>query len=409
MIGRTRSATAIAIAIATVGIGSCSLVFDPKRRAGADPPDLPDADPNRADATHRCDDWGERRIFDPCLLPEPVGEVFLGGIGTWEFDTGTGQLVYLGDDGQPVPALVTAAIAQREGGRSAMVISADRFELGANARLRAFGPLPLIIASWSDLAVSGTIDVSSHGRVGPGANEPDAIGEGSLDGVAGGGGGGLGQAGGSGGSGGAGLPGSGGGRITVGDQLRGGCRGGLGVDTGPGGPGAGGGALLLSAVGEVGIGDALIVAGGEAGEGGTELGGGAGGGSGGMIALEGSTVRVLSVATIEALGGGGGGGGGSSSASDGSVGSGLPGDRGIDGYDPDGAVIPGDGGHGGTGGMSGGDGGDGSRSSQAGAAGKDAIGAGGGGGGGGPGYIVIWGNLTSASPTIRPPANVNPP
>jgi hypothetical protein len=408
---------------------SCS--FDPPSLSGGDRPDgavdpmtdaggpRPDADPDAPDARVTapdagmgdamepdarlpCQSWPRPRHFDPCDIPQPIGELVLDQSGDYTYDTNTGTL--------SAPGGATIDHAQRilSGDPEVRLVSVDRFVVGANARLRATGDRPLLVASWSEIVVDGFIDVSSSlTDPGAGANTGScsAAGEGGQgnNGGGGGGGGGLNGDGGAGGQGaGGGAAGTRGDKVAVPTTVRGGCagaRGGQGDEIdegdGTGGGGAGGGALQLTARTLITI-NGRLHAGGAGGGGATSdprRCGGGGGGSGGLISLEAPMISIEPGAIIAANGGGGGegsenGGGnpgtsgqlGVVAALGGSLGDALGGDGGLGG-----ALAILDAGNGMPGIQSG---------PQR---------AGGGGGGGGAGYIIFQGAFT-----VKPGAVVSP-
>src|SRR5262249_36741527 len=86
-----------------------------------------------------------------------------------------------------------------QGGTPARLVSASRFQVASGVTLRVTGSLPLIVASWNDIIVDGTIDASSYraGAAGGGANPAScsgnaaAVGQDGNSGTGGGGGGGF--------------------------------------------------------------------------------------------------------------------------------------------------------------------------------------------------------------------------
>jgi len=276
-------------------------------------------------------------------------------------------------------------------------------DIAIGDRVDVHGSRPLVVASGGAIAITGKIDVASHGGTrGPAANtacNPPGGGPPDMRGVGGAGGSFRGR-------GGDGAvppvdashpPNHALDPIAAPTQLVGGCAGGDGGDTtGVGAGSAGGssgGALYLVARQRV-----ELHAGGwinASGAGGEEViadiagggGGGGGGGSGGMVRIDAPSIAIDG--TIAANGGGGAAG--ASNALDG-----LP------GGDPDpaqpalsapGGSTPGPGGAGNdsTVGFSG----------MAGAVPPD--GAGGGGGGGGGGHVVLIGNRTGTGAISPPP------
>jgi hypothetical protein len=250
--------------------------------------------------------------------------------------------------------------------------------------LRAVGPRPLVLASWSSISLPGTIDLASHLGKPPGAGaEPRSCppvpapppGTG-----AGGAGGSFGGAGGRGGN----KAGPSGSPVAL-AEIRGGCAGSLGDGATPQDlAGSGGGAVYLIARDQIVVDGAINASGAGGGTcengGGFGFCGGAGGGAGGLIGLDAPT--ITGAGTLFANGGGGSGA--NSQIILGSSG----------GESPD-AKSPGIGGNGS------GKGGDGSVGTQlAGQPGSD--GQGGGGGGGGAGAIYVRGAFT-VSGAISPP------
>jgi hypothetical protein len=408
---------------------SCS--FNPSSLAGGDRPDgavdpipdasgpRPDADPDAPDARVTppdagmgdamgppdarppCQDWPRPRHFDPCAIPAPSPALVLDLSGDYTYDTDTGTLR------APGGATINHAQAIVPGNPEVRLVSVDGFVVGPNARLRATGDRPLLVASWSDITVVGVIDVSSSRTSrGAGAHTGDcnvaAPGEQDNNGGGGGGGGGLGGDGGDGGQGaGGGSGGSKGGQVGVPTTVRGGCAGGEGGlgngGNGAGEGGSGGGALQLTAQTRVTINGQLHAGGGGGGGANASSGqpcGGGGGGSGGLIDLEAPMLLLGADAIIAANGGGGGEG-----AEDGTA------DPGDDGQLGAAAAAGGSGNQG-----RGGDGGDGGAQASA-DAGTGSNGTnngsnrgGGGGGGAGAGYIIVQGALTVAPGAVISPA-----
>lgn len=261
--------------------------------------------------------------LDTCQLAFDGDLVIPSGAAV--YDTGTHALTV---GGASMPVTHTTVMLA---GESVEVISARAVRLASNTKLRAVGPLPLVIAASTDIVVSAAaqIDVSDGGAgaqmscvngASPGA--PDA------GGAAGGGGGGYGADGGKGGNGDSDSTQSTGGAhgsaiAAIPAGLRGGCPGadgGMGKAEGGAG-GKAGGALYVVAAGRIELGGTgAINAGGGPGLGGphTTVGGdagGGGGGSGGMLVLEAPHV-IGPDATIAANGAGGGGGGDSADPGD---------------------------------------------------------------------------------------------
>jgi len=344
-----------------------------------------------------CRDWSSRH-FDACEIPEPEGALSLFAAGEWVFDTDTGTL----EDPLGLTDTLTSVLVAQIDESFTRVISVDGLTVAESARLRVVGSIPLVIASWSSIAVDGTIDVGSSregGARGAGADsercesQAPTGGEDSFYGGGGGGGGaGFGDRGGSGGDGSSADSGAGGAASLWPSMVRGGCAGasgGSGRSMSAEG-GSGGGALHLAARDEIRINGAVLANGaggrgggrafyangddGEDGNGHSEYGGG-GGGSGGLVGLEAASVVLGSAAVLAANGGGGGEGG---DREDG----GAPGSDGLSAKReaPGGAGYANQGGDGGGGGFDFDPGGD------------DALDGGqggGGGGGGGAGFIVL--------------------
>lgn len=248
-----------------------------------------------------------------------------------------------------------------------------------SARLRATGPLPLVIASASTIEISGDIDVASK-RTDPeiGAGGNTSLCGAPTNGGANNGGGAGGTFGGRGGAGAVGNNGAGSPGGTAVDPVpisvvRGGCPGTAG-NAGGGGAGArGGGAVYLIAETSIAISGRINASGAGASGGGGGLGAG-GGGSGGLIGLD--APSVANTGRLWANGGGGGEGGGI-----------MNGNSGTESAGPDGAGSTGEGGRGNTNGGNGGNGSLGTRLDGDGGA-TDA--GGGGGGGGGAGRIRVF-------------------
>jgi hypothetical protein len=412
-------------------VGGCSVLFAPDAPGSSgsgdggsgDGGDIPDADPGLADATSDCSRWGTRHVFDACEDLPPAGpDVFLAGVGEWQFDTDTLTLGYAGVDDPIRPTLVAQHVVQTST-RATAVISASRFEIGPFAKFRAVGSRPLIVASWSDINVHGRVDVSTYDGLDDPPTDLIAPGAGAIAGCSGvtlpglgglgGGGGGMQTAGGDGGDASGAMGDKGGDAIALTD-LRGGCS---GTDGDPpstfGRAGRSGGGVLLTAIGEIAVGiSAEVVAGGGGGAGGmpdpgggsATAGGGGGGGSGGMVALEAPVVHLFAGSSVNAAGGGGGGGGGAS----GGVLPPLPGRAGAPGYAANSQNdVESSGGSGGNGVPAGRPGGNGSRvlgvSGQSGGDATSFTPAGAGGGGGGVGRLVIWGEAD-----IRDGADLTP-
>jgi hypothetical protein len=397
--------------LAAAALASCN--FNPDTLAAADDadPNAPDADPNAPDAdpaalpdaTPACALW-QAIHFDVCILDEPIGGLNPMLDGTFTYDTTSGELRGPADGLLPHTSQILALTPP------VRAIVVDSFKLGPLATLVVTGTHPLLIASWDEIEIEGTLDVSSPrgGQLGAGAN-PDSCGDSTGDpgdtdneGGGGGGGGGLGGDGGDGGDGDDGSEGGDGG--SKGDKLdatpsniRGGCSGGGGGDgtnVGGGNRGGGGGAVYLVAQNNITV-AGILHAGGAGGEGGDgDLGprpAGGAGGSGGYIGLEAATVTLTASAVLAANGGGGGGGANNNQGGNGD--DGPP----TDGPAAQGGTGEGNGGDGGDGGIQGSlDGGNGQRG---------ATDRGGGGAGGGVGFIIVnSANFIPSTAKLSPPA-----
>jgi len=293
------------------------------------------------DAPAFCASW-HPALFTPCSLGAPMPALALAP-GQYRYDTTTaGGTLFELRPGVAPTALRESALTLRLADDSEIaVLSVDSLGVAAGATLTVVGRKPLLVVSWSTIAITGAIDAGSHivltdaarhiaGTDMPGAGANVACGGNTgrtgddandLGGSGGGGGGGFQGTGGSGQLGGnPGAPGGTGGAPAPTPLLRGGCPGGTSGAAGtsavqPASPGsravggAGGGAIRLAAY------DSIMVAGsinaGGAGGAGAPLNsacGGGGGGAGGYLGLEAPTVAILGALT--ANGGGGGGGGG---------------------------------------------------------------------------------------------------
>ena len=351
-----------------------------------------------------CETWAAVH-FDACELCAPLGPLSLGEMGTYTYDTDSGELRAPNGD-----LIRHAASVLEQTVGDAWVISVDGFALEAGVELRAIGLKPLIIASWSAITIEGVLDVGSELEVAePGAGVDLGCGDSpAVEGVtgdesgSGGGGGGFKSQGGNGGpadsSGNQLQGGEGGGNISTPDQVRGGCSGARGGHASPVGMprggvgGRGGGAIQLSARDAIEV-TGTIAANGSGGEQGYQgLGrdgsGGGGGGSGGYIGLDTPTLSVID-AVLVANGGGGGEGGDFDE-------DGKPGENGLrDAISASGgALCANAGGNGGDGG---------SRPAPQGETATQEVDGGGGGGGGGVGHIVIdVTNIAISNSTISP-------
>lgn len=337
-----------------------------------------------------CTDWSSvPRHFTPCDIPLPTGGLTLDMPGVYTFDTDTATLT------DPVGGTSMPASQTIPSGK---LISVSGLTVASGSVLRVNGTIPLVVASWTDITISGTININSDAtETGAGSNPSDCAvhaatpGADSGLGASGGGGGGFRGDGGDGGAGDGGGRGQGGTAIAA-PLLLGGCAGANGgTGDAPGGAGgSGGGAIQLTARLAITI-TGTVHAGGAGGglgmgAGGGDGGGGGGGGSGGMIGLEGATVTFGSGAILAANGGSGGQGGGNNDGGPGlaatpsAVGviGGMGGDAGRGGNGSGGLVLNGN-------------------------QGQNDLSEGGGGGGGSAGFIVI-----TPAPTVDVTAIVSP-
>lgn len=297
---------------------------DPDGPGGGDD-DGPGAPPDaRIDAMpgDPCNDWGfTPSEFDPCAIPAPTGGQLSINANTWTLDGNSGELVM---GGTHIPLAHTTL-------NNITIFSVDHLEVLAPGILRVVGDDPVVIASWTDATISGTIDVSSdYNDHGAGANSPSCPGSGNgprtggnqSNGDGGSGGGGFNGDGGNGsdGNGGSGTGdgGNGGDGRGLPARIEGGCAGAPAQSGTSGYAGAGGGAIAIIAKGTLVV-TGVITAGGDGGGGATGGGqeAGGGGGSGGMIKLEAQSLTVMTTATLAANGGQGGGGNNNNDASPG--------------------------------------------------------------------------------------------
>jgi hypothetical protein len=360
-----------------------------------------------SDGTSACATWGVQRYFDPCKIPPPMGDLDLVSNGLtpgYILHTDTGTLTDRSNSSQIAIATMTNPTD------GALIVSVSSLEIESNASLRVDGPVPVEIASWSTITITGGLDVSGHrlfSASGAGSN-PSTCSDGgnggngdATDGAGGGGGGGGNQLGGYGGAGSVGTNGLRGlieqGTPTI---VQGGCDGGHG---GMGGgnasfPGDGGGGVHLDAMMSIAI-AGTINASGAGGKGGfAPYGGGGGGGAGGYVGLEAPTVTAMSTAIIVSNGGAGGGG------ADDATGNGSPGQ---DGQTSTAAAIGGAAGNVDACATAGANGGN--AQANAGVSVATTATCGGGGGGAATGYMIkISGNFSVVSGAVISPAPHSP-
>ena len=404
-----RSVWLLALALAASGCRTLLGIEDPARG---------DAGP---DSFPACATWHPEG-FDPCALTIAAASLSLDG-PAYVYDSAVGALY----DADHRTVLQSGQTAQVDG-TTVAVLSIGRLTVAPAARLTVTGTRPLLIASWSSIAVDGAIDAGSHLGVtnpqahiaqtvqyGAGANQGCAAETGhdgadaaATGGSGGGGGGGFHGAGGPGGRGGgaSAVPGGTGGQAGAPAVLRGGCPGGSSGTAGMIATlpaiqgsralgGAGGGALRLVAHDSIDVRGTVSANGaGGAGAPTNSACGGGGGGAGGYVGFEAPIVALSG--TITANGGGGGGGAGTNGAGndggDGTVGTAPA---------PGGAIAAsGCGQAGGAGAAAAGL--DGSAASN-----TDTCSGGGGGGGGASGFIVVTSpGYTADTATLSPAAQV---
>ncbi|HEY4056405.1 MAG TPA: hypothetical protein VGM39_07340 [Kofleriaceae bacterium] len=188
------------------------------------------------------------------------------------------------------------------------VIAARTITIASGSTITAMGTKPLVLFAPDGIQIDGTLDVSTHVNLPPGA------GAGSVTCGAGmapadGGGGQGGSFGGSGGNGGTGRTASGRAGVAAAaipfTELRAGCAGAPGSGPNGGLPGLGGGAVSLVA-GAINITGSVLAVGAPGHGGVMTASGGGGGGSGGTIVLDATTVTLSGNALLLAQGGGGG-------------------------------------------------------------------------------------------------------
>lgn len=277
------------------------------------------------------------------------------------------------------------------------VITARHITIDGNATLRVLGTRPLVLLATEALTIRGTIDVSDGGAgadtvvcTGPGVPHVPTS---ATDAAGGAAGGSHFSKGGAGGAAGAFAAAAAGPTITLGSELRAGCKGGHGatnhMQVGGGLGGAGGGAIYLMAGATLEIAGKVDAHGGAGHAGAPQAEGawgGGGGGAGGMIILDAPQVTLASAGLLLAQGGGGGAGGNLTS---------VGGDGAVQGAGSPATAAPG-----GVAGCTGcGNGGAGSTGVGAGQAGfptSTSGSTGAGGGGGGAGYIKAYARQPSA-------------
>jgi len=397
-------------------------------------------DAHVGDAPALCSTW-HPNDFEPCSIGSPMGEVHLTAAGSpYVYDT-TVMGGELRDKNGTVLMSSPLTLMQADNTFVAL-LSIDKLTIDATVKWNVIGTKPLIVASWSTIAIAGDLDAGSHETEVDMATRTDAssqVGAGALDALtcgtrAGSPGFDAASSGGSGGGGG-GAFGGGGGTGAVGDtgcssspcprpggpggmalatrptSYHGGCPGGAGGKAGTGASapadqntvalgGAGGGAIVLAARMDIQI-SGVVRAGGAGGAGAPlhTAGGGGGGGAGGYLGFDAQTLDVMGTGVVAANGGGGGG---SAPFTTGNA----YGNIGTDGQ-PSGTAAPGGPAQASGCGLAGASGSAGATLVGTTATGNDACG--GGGGGGGAGYIVVraqtfdHGGSTIVSPTAIEP------
>lgn len=290
--------------------GYCLPIQDPAGPDAAPQPDAPPAEPTCEE------DWpDEPSIYSGCAFAKAPA-ITVGANSTFDTTNGT----WTGTTGDP-------GRVETISGQQVRVLIVEGFTFPSGT-LRVTGQHPLLVVSWGDVVINGTIDASSNAadvldpnKRGAGANSSvcPALTPGltNNNGGSGGGGGGFGGAGSRGGNG-ADVAGQPGGSVIAAPMLAGGCagaNGGLrvaGNDENQGG--AGGGAVYFASRTAI-TGTGTIDVGGAGGQGARndddqngndDRGGGGGGGSGGFIGLEAPTISFSGV--LAANGGGGGAG-----------------------------------------------------------------------------------------------------
>jgi hypothetical protein len=405
----------VTAACSFTGLQDPGPTIDGPGPADAGPDAITDGPPGDAPAT--CMLWlPVPHHFHPCEIPA-AGAPWIVPSGVHTYDTATDLY-----DGAPLTDDVGAGSSTviDQNGVPARLVSVSRFVVQAGGTLQVTGDKPLIVASWEEILIQGTLDAGSNSeRTGAGADPSSCLaatpGTGADSGGGSGGGGGGGFQG-SGGLGGIGdtaptqAPGGpGGGPVAPPMIVRGGCSGAASGTAGaffPGNPnaistgGAGGGGIQLTAQDAIHVyGGGTVLAGGAGGGGSPSQSacGGGGGGSGGYLGFESLIVNIDGTVLAN------GGGGGSSQVS-----SGGAGDPGEDAHtDDDQRAIGGPGDSCGPPGALG---------SGLGVIGGDpgtnaggTFGCGGGGGGGAAGFVMAWSaGYSQTGALISPAATVNP-
>lgn len=385
-----------------------------------DAPDAPLAD-MMLDASP-CSLWTPApKHFAPCAIATPSPAlVITSAASPWKLDTSTGVLSNTGG-----PVTVAQQTLTQTGGPDALLLSVEGLTVETGASLEITGSKPLVIASFGNVTIQGTLDATSRlGATQPGAGanpstcatNPPTTGQGAA-GVSDASGGGSGGGGGGGfrGTGGKAGPGDSGAENAGGDGgvqiasfptvVRGGCGGGTSGMAGSSGAnptrraagGAGGGAIHVAARTSISItSGGRLLAGGSGGAG-TENGdanGGGGGGAGGYIGLEAPSVMT----TMAVLAANGGGGGGSAPF----AGTGVAGQNGQP------SATPAAGGDASSCSNAGGVGAAGATLNGT-AASQTGVSCGGGGGGGAAGFIGVFSPQSADSgSTISPALQTNP-
>jgi hypothetical protein len=400
---RTALVTALGTLAACSFSGGSSINVD----AAVDIPDATVIDGNEqtidAPAMFDCADLDARHV-DPCAAGGPIGAPAgepleaLTIDGECTYDTTVGEL-----DCDETETMLGQVDLPQDTGPTLAVLLFESFTVSSGATLRIVGDKPLVVASATEIAIAGLINVGSsrgdNGAANPGAGV-DSIDHCTVTDDAGaaggGGGGGMADLGGVGGDGDNGATGgtAGGALAAIPTGIVVGCPGAPGHDranAAVGLAGTGGGALELVALTSIEV-TGTITAGGMSGgpTGETEEIGGGGGGSGGYLGFDAPVIVFAATAIIAANGGGGGEG------SDNAQGEG--GNAGTSGLASDTAAA------GGTGGGAGGDGGNGSAAATlVGAAGANSVMQGGGGGGGAAGFILVSGTVDEVAGSVVSP------